>query len=203
MKILWKWESDNVENMPKNVLARTWLPQNDILAHPNVKLFISHGGIFGSQEALHHGVPMLGIPFYTDQRVNIYRAQTLGFAIHVDFQNVTVESLRWAIFELLDNPSYTRKAFEYSRVFRERPLSAMDTAIFWIEYVIKFRGAPHLKSSGLDLPWYSYLLLDVIAVVILVISVVIIVVWLIVRRLSVIIRTYFTSRLEAFYKKYE
>jgi glucuronosyltransferase len=40
----------------------------------------------------------------------------------------------------------------------------MDTAIFWTEYVIRHRGAPHLRTAGADLPLYQYLLLDVIAV---------------------------------------
>jgi glucuronosyltransferase len=52
-----------------------------------------------------------------------------------------------------------------SRAFRDRPQSALDTAIFWTEYVIRHRGAPHLRSAAVDLPWYQYMLLDVIMVV--------------------------------------
>ena len=42
-------------------------------------------------------------------------------------------------------------------------MSALDTAIFWTEYVIRHKGAPHLRPAILDLAWYQYLLLDVIA----------------------------------------
>jgi glucuronosyltransferase len=48
-----------------------------------------------------------------------------------------------------------------SQLFRDRPQTAMDTAIFWTEYVIRHRGAAHLRSAAVDLPWYQYLLLDV------------------------------------------
>lgn len=71
-------------------------------------------------------------------------------------------SLRWAIAKLLHDPKYASKAKECSIVFRERPESPMETAM----YVIKFRGAHHLRSAGRDLSWYSYLLLDIAAVAI-------------------------------------
>lgn len=167
IRILWKWESDNVDRMPKNVLAKKWLPQNDILAHPNVKLFITHGGLLGSQEGIYHGVPMLGIPFVVDQHINTNRASMQGYALKLKFQNVTVESLRWAITELLHNPIYLAKAKEFSRVFRDRPETAMERAMFWIEHVIRFRGADHMRSAGRDLPWYNYLLIDVFGAVII------------------------------------
>jgi glucuronosyltransferase len=48
-----------------------------------------------------------------------------------------------------------------SQIFRDRPQTAMETAIFWTEYVIRHKGAPHLRSAAVDLPWYQYLLLDV------------------------------------------
>jgi glucuronosyltransferase len=51
-----------------------------------------------------------------------------------------------------------------SAVIRNQPQSALDRAIYWTEYVIKHKGAPHLRSAAADLPWYQYLLLDVLFV---------------------------------------
>lgn len=31
MKVLWKWEDDNLSALPKNVVMRKWLPQRDVL----------------------------------------------------------------------------------------------------------------------------------------------------------------------------
>lgn len=42
-------------------------------------------------------------------------------------------------------------------------MSAMDTAVYWTEYVIRHKGAAHLKPVTVDMPWYQYLLLDIIA----------------------------------------
>lgn len=66
-RVIWKWEDDKVPNLPANVMVSKWLPQADILAHRNVRLFITHGGTFGTTEGVYNGVPMLFIPFYGDQ----------------------------------------------------------------------------------------------------------------------------------------
>ena len=42
-------------------------------------------------------------------------------------------------------------------------MSPLNTAIFWTEYGIRHRGAPHMRCAALDLAWYQYLLVDVIA----------------------------------------
>ena len=58
-KILWKWETEEMEGKPDNVKLSKWLPQQDILSHPNLKLFISHMGQSSAQEALCHQVPVV------------------------------------------------------------------------------------------------------------------------------------------------
>ena len=45
MPILWKWDEDNIADLPKNVMIKKWVPQQDLLAHPNLKLFVTHGGL--------------------------------------------------------------------------------------------------------------------------------------------------------------
>jgi hypothetical protein len=59
---------------------------------------------------------------------------------------------------------YHENAVRISRAFNDRPLSTLDTAIFWTEYVIRHAGAPHLRTAAVELAWYQYLLLDVCAV---------------------------------------
>jgi glucuronosyltransferase len=42
--VMWKWEKDEMERKPSNVLTRKWFPQADLLAHDRVKVFITQGG---------------------------------------------------------------------------------------------------------------------------------------------------------------
>ncbi|CAB3233302.1 unnamed protein product [Arctia plantaginis] len=63
--VLWKFEV-NLKDLPKNVYIVQWAPQQSILAHPNCKLFISHGGLLSSIETIHFGVPIIGVPLLFD-----------------------------------------------------------------------------------------------------------------------------------------
>lgn len=43
----------------------------------------------------------------------------------------------------------------------------MDLATYWIEFVIKHKGAPHLRNPALNLRWYQYYFLDVVGIILL------------------------------------
>lgn len=63
-KVIWKYENETLPNKPDNVMISSWIPQRDLLAHPNCKLFITHGGFLGTTEASAEGVPMIGFPMF-------------------------------------------------------------------------------------------------------------------------------------------
>jgi glucuronosyltransferase len=67
-------------------------------------LFITHGGFLSTQETIHRGVPVVGIPIMADQKLNMFHAVSSGFGIQLDFENITTKSLEWALKEVLTNP---------------------------------------------------------------------------------------------------
>jgi glucuronosyltransferase len=59
-KILWKWDDLDVQVDRKKFLVQKYFPQDDILAHPNTKLFVTHGGLLSCTESIVRGVPVIG-----------------------------------------------------------------------------------------------------------------------------------------------
>lgn len=75
------------------------------------------------------------------------------------------------VFSIYTNINYCRirryksKAMELSKRFKDRPKTPKEEIIFWTEYVIKHNGDNNLKSSGIDLFWYQYGIIDVLSLV--------------------------------------
>ncbi|XP_059612718.1 uncharacterized protein LOC132259183 [Phlebotomus argentipes] len=170
-RVLFKWETDSLPNQPKNVMTQKWMPQADILAHKNVKVFVSHAGLGGITEAKYHGVPIVGIPFFADQMTNIATAEREGWAVTVELKSLSEETFTKAISEVVNNPKYRNTVQGISSLFRDRPMTAMETAVFWAEYVIRHRGAPHMQSHAVHLNFIQRNSIDVIAFLAIVITI--------------------------------
>jgi glucuronosyltransferase len=58
--------------------------------------------------------------------------------------------------------SYKENAMRLSRIHHDQPMKPLDRAVFWIEYVMRNKGAKHLRPALHDLTWFQYHSLDVI-----------------------------------------
>lgn len=101
-----RWKSDNksaaLEDKPSNLYTFDWLPQRDLLCHPRVKAFVSHGGLLGTTEAVHCGVPMLITPFYGDQFLNAGAVEQRRFGVIVDFADFDTDHITRGLRSILD-----------------------------------------------------------------------------------------------------
>ncbi|CAH0731744.1 unnamed protein product, partial [Brenthis ino] len=159
--VIWKFEGD-LDNVPKNVHLVKWAPQQSLLSHPNLKIFITHGGQLSTTEAIHFGVPVIGIPVFGDQYVNMRSVANKGFGIIVTLAEDMANKLRAAIEEMLINTSYKTKANELSYIYHNRMQTAGDELVFWIEHVAHTKGAPHLRSPAMTIPFYKRFYLDLL-----------------------------------------
>uniref|UniRef100_A0A3B5LVN4 UDP glucuronosyltransferase 5 family, polypeptide D1 n=1 Tax=Xiphophorus couchianus TaxID=32473 RepID=A0A3B5LVN4_9TELE len=105
--VIWKHRGKRPSALGNNTLMMHWMPQKDLLGHPQIKVFIAHGGTNGRSSK--------------DYSLQGKYAETVTFT----------------------------------------PRSA-DQASFWIEYVIRYKGAPHLRTEAYRILWYSYHCLDVL-----------------------------------------
>ena len=53
---------------------------------------------------------------------------------------------------------------EIREILLDKATVSTEKAIWWMEYIIRHKGAPHLRSLIVDISWFSYLLGDVIVV---------------------------------------
>ncbi|XP_068619917.1 UDP-glucosyltransferase 2-like [Battus philenor] len=161
--VIWKFEED-LPNRPNNVHIVQWAQQHSILAHPNCVLFITHGGYLSLTETIHFGVPIIGIPVFGDQFSNMVRAVEKGYAKKVDLSYSMVEDLKVAIYDILNDSRYKKRAKELSLVYHDRPVPPGKELVHWVEHVIRTGGAIHLRSPALDVAWYKKMYLDLAAV---------------------------------------
>ena len=49
-----------------------------------------------------------------------------------------------------------------STIQRDQPIKPLDRAVFWIEFVMRHKGAKHLRPAAHNLTWFQYHSLDVI-----------------------------------------
>ncbi|KAG5673617.1 hypothetical protein PVAND_003646 [Polypedilum vanderplanki] len=160
-KVIWRYSNETLPNNPGNIKISSWLPQRDILAPQNIKLFITHGGLLGTTEAVVEGVPILGIPVFGDQKMNMAKASARGYGIKLVYKELNERNFAEAIEELLNNPTYKETAVKVSKMFNDRPMTPQEAVVYWTEYAVRHQGAPHLIAQATKMNFISLNLIDV------------------------------------------
>ncbi|KAM5269094.1 UDP-glucuronosyltransferase 1A7-like isoform 3-T3 [Hipposideros larvatus] len=160
--VLWRYTGAPPSNLAKNTILVKWLPQNDLLGHPKTRAFITHSGSHGIYEGICNGVPMVMLPLFGDQMDNAKRIETRGAGVTLNVLEMTSEDLENALKTVINNKSYKENIMRLSSLHKDRPIEPLDLAVFWVEFVMRHKGAPHLRPAAHDLTWYQYHSLDVV-----------------------------------------
>lgn len=163
--ILWTYDKNCTELELKfpasNVQCKPWWPQSSILASNRTKLFITHGGKGSIVESQLHGIPMLGISFFGDQKVNVNKMMERKFGLKLVLENITLENVVKSLHVLLNRDIYRENIQRFSKLYHDRPMSSENLTIYWLEYVLRHKGTKHMQSPVLELNILEYYLIDV------------------------------------------
>ena len=94
----------NLGTIPDNFLVYPVVPQLEVLKRTNV--FITHGGMNSVNEAIYYGVPVITIPQFADQPTVAKRLEELGLGKVINKKDVSVETLKSALSDVLCNTRY-------------------------------------------------------------------------------------------------
>ncbi|XP_071441381.1 uncharacterized protein [Hetaerina americana] len=163
VRVLWKWEDSNIQGLPANTKVSRWLPQQDILGHPKIRAFVTHGGLLSMFETVFHGVPVVTMPVFCDHDSNAAKAEMDGYAIKLELRGLTADGLVSAIKRIMTEPEFKENVQHRSLLLRDQPETPLERAVYWTEYVIRHRGAAHLQSPLRNFSLVQEFCLDVIA----------------------------------------
>ncbi|HAQ64137.1 MAG TPA: glycosyl transferase [Ruminococcaceae bacterium] len=124
--------------LPENIKVYPYVDQLDILSKADA--FITHCGMNSVSESLYMATPMVLYPQTGEQQAVARRAKEIGAGVML--ANDSVDEIRSAVLEILNNDSYTAGAKECSKDFR----SCMGT-VGAAEFI---ETAPH-ASDGVDI----------------------------------------------------
>lgn len=91
---------------------------------------------------------------------------------------------------------YKNNVKELAEIIQDEPMTGLEKAIWWTEYVIRHKGAKHLKSPTMDIPFYQYHLLDVIAFLVMIAVISIYLIYRLIKFLLKLISKIFIKRKE-------
>ncbi|XP_052757026.1 UDP-glucosyltransferase 2-like [Galleria mellonella] len=160
--ILWKWDEEKLPAHAKNIKVAKWFPQECLLRHPKIKLFVTQGGLQSTEEAIAAGVPLVGIPINADQYTNTQYYVRYRIGVKVLMNNLTQESLREAIYTVLNDESYRRNIVRLRALLHDERLPPLARAVWWTEHVLRHAGTPYLRAPAANMHWAHYHQLDLI-----------------------------------------
>jgi MGT family glycosyltransferase len=135
------------EPLPNGIAVFNYAPYGELL--PHVAAMVHQGGIGTTGQGLRAGIPMLVMPYNHDQPDNASRIVRLGVARTISCENYKAERVAKELKELLENPSYAKRAKEVGQEVRAENGAA--TAVNLILNKLrekKLEGALRLELSA-------------------------------------------------------
>ncbi|KAI6184588.1 Glucuronosyltransferase [Aphelenchoides bicaudatus] len=161
----WKYSdlSDDAEFFSNitNIYRSTWLPQYELLHHSKLHIAITHVGQNSYYEISKAGKPMIAIPLFADQYYNTACGLRNGVAYHVDKTQLSEDTIFKALKEVIENPSYTKRAELIGQAINADPHVGSQEFVLWSEYAAKFPQLSDMQTlETAQMNLFKYLSLD-------------------------------------------
>lgn len=113
------------------------------------------------------------MPFFADQYSSIAKMIRKGVGAKIDFKTLTTENFKQVILKVVENPEYAENAKKISKLFQDKPMKPLETALWWVDYVIRNPNLDHMKSPTLDIGLFAGNSLDILLAAVVVFNLVI------------------------------
>lgn len=103
-------KKNNIKDLgeiPKNFLVYNYVPQLELLK--KVDIFITHGGMNSTSEALYNEIPLIVVPQFGDQFIVGKRVEKLGAGINLKKKNISANKILNAFNKISCNEEYFLK----------------------------------------------------------------------------------------------
>ncbi|KAJ8723942.1 hypothetical protein PYW07_007922 [Mythimna separata] len=167
--VLWKTDNTTKINKPDNVYTNSWFPQQQVLAHRNVKAFITHGGARSLEEAVFYAVPIVGLPLVKSRRIFINEITRHGAGEILDPHNFDKETVKTTINVVVTNEKYKKSMTRLKEAVVDPHVSGPEKAIWWTEYLLRNGNARHLRSPAVGISFIQYYFLDIVFIVLMIV----------------------------------
>ena len=81
--------------------------------------------------------------------------------------------LQICMYENILKNRYTRRMQKLSREFWDRPMTPQKSIVYWTEYVLRHNGTQFAESLPIEVPFFQYFLLDIVALIFIIFFVII------------------------------
>ena len=119
MSVGQKFEMKKLKNIPANVHIYKSVPQIAVLKMADE--FVTHGGMNSVSEALAYGVPMLVIPFVSDQPVNAGFVEKLGVGKRLEYSSINKDILKDTVLSVMHDVEIKKKLNEVNVLIKNAP----------------------------------------------------------------------------------
>ncbi|KAI1712880.1 UDP-glucoronosyl and UDP-glucosyl transferase domain-containing protein [Ditylenchus destructor] len=154
-----------------NIFVTSWAPQAQILQHPRLKIFFTHGGYNSLLEVAQSGKPVLLMPFMYDQTRNAMMVQRNGWGHMFDRTSLMNgwTQLEKDLRMVLEDPKFEKGAKRIQNLLATKPFSADEIFLRNVQFVLENNGTlPELQAAAFQLSFIQQFNLDIILLGILV-----------------------------------